>query len=88
RRQRWDQAAELFERSLGNRSTQLAALVELAKIFEHKFCMYEKALEYAEEALARHRENRPFAEVGRWSDTRGDLLKRIERLRKKIADRT
>jgi hypothetical protein len=84
RHRKWEQAAVFFERSLEDRSSRITALVELAKIFEHRFRLHEQALEYAEQALESHRELRPYMEGRNWSDKRKELLHRIARLRKKI----
>jgi hypothetical protein len=84
RHRRWEQAAVFFERSLEDRSSRITALVELAKIFEHRFRLHEQALEYAEKALESHRELRPYVEARNWSDKRIELLHRIARLRKKV----
>lgn len=83
RRRRWEQAAELFERSLEDRSSRITALVELSKIFEHKFRLYGQALQYAEKAMESHREIRPYMEAREWSRKRSELRRRLERLYRK-----
>ncbi len=83
RRRKWEQAADLFERSLKDRSSRITALVELSKIFEHKFRLFGRALEYAEKAMESHLETRPCMEAREWSRTRSELRRRIERLHRK-----
>jgi len=83
RHRRWEQAAELFERSLEDRSSRITALVELSKIFEHKFRLYGQALEYAEKAMESHLETRPYMEAREWSRKRSELRRRVERLYRK-----
>ncbi|MFP4482272.1 MAG: ribonuclease H-like domain-containing protein [Thermovirgaceae bacterium] len=83
RHQRWEQAAELFERSLVDRSSRITALVELSKIFEHKFRLYGRAIEYAEKAMESHREIRPYMEARDWSRKSKELRHRLKRLCRK-----
>jgi hypothetical protein len=83
RRRKWEQAAELFERSLEDRSSRITALVELSKIFEHKFRLYGQALQYAEKAMESHQEIRPYMEAREWSRKRSELRRRLERLYRK-----
>lgn len=87
RRRRWEQAVHLFEHSLDDRSSQITALVELAKIFEHKFHMHGKALEYAEKAFVCHCRIRPYMEARSWARGKNELSHRLERLRGKLLGR-
>lgn len=78
RRRNFREAREMFRISLEDSRFELNALVELAKLEEHRFKDFEKALSHAERAL---KISFLFADS---SETYEAISHRIERLKRKI----